>query len=155
MQAYAPLLVNVNPKAYQWPTNLIGYDALSSFGSPSYYAQQMFNAERGDVVLATSADVAPGLFTSATRVTRTGVIYLKVVNTRAAPCALRVEITGVAAVDTAGFQVQLAGQPLDVNSLQEPRKIAPIEAKRTGLGKTFDATFPGYSITVLALQSHD
>jgi len=28
MEAYAPLLVNINPGAFQWPTNLIGYDAL-------------------------------------------------------------------------------------------------------------------------------
>ena len=38
MQCYAPLLVNVNPGAWQWRPDLIGYDALSSYGSPSYYA---------------------------------------------------------------------------------------------------------------------
>src|SRR5205823_461673 len=31
--------------------NLIGYDALHSFGSPSYYVQKMFGTNRGDVVL--------------------------------------------------------------------------------------------------------
>ena len=51
MASYAPLLVNVNPGASQWPTNLIGYDALASFGSPSYYVQKMFGQNRGDVVL--------------------------------------------------------------------------------------------------------
>ena len=49
--SYAPLLVNVNPGARQWGTNLIGYDALNSYGSPSYYAQQMFGQNLGDVVL--------------------------------------------------------------------------------------------------------
>ncbi len=38
MQCYAPLFVNVNPGARQWRPNLIGYDALRSYGSPSYYA---------------------------------------------------------------------------------------------------------------------
>ncbi len=51
MNCYAPLLVNVNPGASQWPTNLIGYDAVSSFGSPSYYAQAMFANAWGDTVL--------------------------------------------------------------------------------------------------------
>jgi alpha-L-arabinofuranosidase len=51
MSCYAPLLVNVNRGARQWPTNLIGYDSLNSFGSPSYYAQKMFNENRGDTVL--------------------------------------------------------------------------------------------------------
>ncbi len=51
MNCYAPLFVNVNPGAWQWPTNLIGYDAANSFGSPSYYAQAMFSGAWGDSVL--------------------------------------------------------------------------------------------------------
>jgi alpha-L-arabinofuranosidase len=51
IESYAPLFVNVNPKAWQWGTNLIGYDAMSSFGSPSYYAQAMFGQNKGDTVL--------------------------------------------------------------------------------------------------------
>ncbi len=53
MEAYAPLLTNVNPTAWQWSTNLIGYDALNSFGSPAYYVQTMFGQNTGDVVLPT------------------------------------------------------------------------------------------------------
>ncbi len=49
MASYAPLFVNVN--SVNWSTDLIGYDAESSFGSPSYYAQAMFAKNRGDVVL--------------------------------------------------------------------------------------------------------
>ncbi len=51
LNCYAPLFVNVNPKAWQWPTNLIGYDAATSFGSPSYYAQAMFAKAWGDTNL--------------------------------------------------------------------------------------------------------
>jgi alpha-L-arabinofuranosidase len=51
MSCYAPLLVNVNPGARQWGTNLIGYDALVSYPSPAYYVQQMFYQNRGDTVL--------------------------------------------------------------------------------------------------------
>ncbi|MEO7719800.1 MAG: alpha-L-arabinofuranosidase C-terminal domain-containing protein [Capsulimonas sp.] len=58
MECYAPLLVNVNPNGRQWSTNLIGYDALTSFGSPSYYVQAMFGANRGDVVLPVEVQVA-------------------------------------------------------------------------------------------------
>ena len=35
MEAYAPLFVRVNSGAFEWGTNLIGYDALISYGSPS------------------------------------------------------------------------------------------------------------------------
>jgi hypothetical protein len=63
MSCYAPLFVNVNPgypqypggppygSGMQWATDLIGYDALRSYGSPSYYVQQMFYRNRGDLVL--------------------------------------------------------------------------------------------------------
>jgi alpha-L-arabinofuranosidase len=57
MECYAPLLVNVNGGAAQWGTNLIGYNALVSFGSPSYYAQKMFATNRGNRVLP--VDVVP------------------------------------------------------------------------------------------------
>ena len=51
MSAYAPLFVNVNPGGMQWSSDLIGYDALNSYGSPSYYAQVMFASCLGDHTL--------------------------------------------------------------------------------------------------------
>ncbi len=59
MECYAPLFVNVNPGASQWGTNLIGYNAVSCFGSPSYYAQKMFAENRGDRVLPVELKLAP------------------------------------------------------------------------------------------------
>jgi len=61
MNCYAPLFVNVNPGGRQWAVNLIGYDALTSFGSPSYYVQKMFSNNRGDVVLPSKFDALPML----------------------------------------------------------------------------------------------
>ncbi len=60
MSCYAPLLVNVNPGASQWGTNLIGYDALNSFSSPSYYAQKMFAENKGDVWLPMDLQLPSG-----------------------------------------------------------------------------------------------
>ena len=57
MEAYAPLFTNVNPGASQWNTNLIGYDALRSFGSPGYWVQALFAQNQGETVLP--VDVAP------------------------------------------------------------------------------------------------
>jgi len=49
MAAYAPLFCNANHK--RWPINLINYDSTRNFGLPSYYVQQLFAQNRGDVVL--------------------------------------------------------------------------------------------------------
>jgi alpha-L-arabinofuranosidase len=67
MESYAPLLINVSPadpargypRAWQWRTNLIGYDALRSYGSPSYYAQSLLGQNKGDVVLPATLQSAP------------------------------------------------------------------------------------------------
>ncbi len=65
MQCYAPLFANVNlddqakghPRGWQWNTNLIGYDALHAFGSPSYHVLAMFGQNKGDVVVPATLDV--------------------------------------------------------------------------------------------------
>jgi alpha-L-arabinofuranosidase len=59
MHAYAPLFVNVNPGGMQWQTDLIGYNTIASYGSPAYYAQQMFSAHHGDTVLAATVSGIP------------------------------------------------------------------------------------------------
>ena len=195
MSAYAPLFVNVNPGGMQWPTDLIGYDALASYGSPAYYAQQMFNNYRGDVVLPVTAQgiptrtwqpPAPGrrpgtpppgapaagtppppvtpppppaqevptVFWSATRDTKTGTVFLKIVNRAATPQPLRIEFSGLATVDAKGQAVTLsASSPDDTNSIAEPTKIVPVTSSVDGLGTSFTRTFPAYSLTVLQMKA--
>ena len=106
MSSYAPLFVNVNPGASQWRTDLIGYDALNSFASPSYYVQKMFNETRGDEVLVSTVEnlptvavagprrgdarQVPNLFFSVTRDSGPGTLYVRIVNTGAEPQRLRI-----------------------------------------------------------------
>ncbi len=49
MASYAPLFVNLNHRA--WNPDLINFDSSKWYGLPSYYVQQMFSANRGDVSL--------------------------------------------------------------------------------------------------------
>ena len=67
MSCYAPLFDNLNPGGQQWATDLIGYDTLTSFGSPSYYVQKMFYNNRGDVALpiALTPQIEPAAVTNA------------------------------------------------------------------------------------------
>jgi len=57
MASYAPLLVNLNHRA--WNPDLINYDSSRWYGLPSYYVQQMFSANRGDVTLPSTIDAPP------------------------------------------------------------------------------------------------
>jgi alpha-N-arabinofuranosidase len=183
MESYAPLFVNVsdltsNPRSarsMQWPSDLIGYDALTSYGSPSYYAQVMFSTHHGDNVLATdSQDIptysytgggrrgaqpaaprqVPSLFFDATRDSQSGTIYLKVVNRLGTAQPVHVQISGASAVEAEGNALVLkAGSPDDTNSIQEPTKIVPVTENVDGLGTDFTREFPPYSITILELKA--
>jgi len=54
MASYAPLLVNLNHRA--WNPDLINFDSANWYGLPSYYVQKMFAENRGDVSLPTTVD---------------------------------------------------------------------------------------------------
>jgi len=49
MASYAPLLVNLNHRA--WNPDLINFDSSRWYGLPSYYVQKMFAENRGDICL--------------------------------------------------------------------------------------------------------
>jgi alpha-N-arabinofuranosidase len=49
MSSYAPLLANVD--AWQWTPDLIWFNSLQAYATPSYYVQQLFSRNRGDLVL--------------------------------------------------------------------------------------------------------
>jgi alpha-L-arabinofuranosidase len=158
LEAYAPLLANVNPGAYQWPTNLIGYDALRTYGSPSYYVQVMFNRHRGDVVLPTTLTTTGGsrVYASVTRDSRDGTIYLKIVNAAAEVQPLHVTLSGVRGIERRGTAVVLTSHsPQDTNTLSEPTKVVPVTVSVGGLGQSFDYSLPPYSATVLRLSVGD
>jgi alpha-N-arabinofuranosidase len=95
----------------------------------------------------------PTLFFDATRDSQAGTIYLKVVNRAGTPQPVRVEISGLAAVEPKGQAITMsASSPDDTNSITEPAKIVPITTNVEGLGASFTRTFPPYSITVLQMK---
>jgi len=154
MQAYAPLFVNVNKEAYQWSPNLIGYDALNSYCSPSYYAQLMFNTYRGDEVIASTFKGLPRLFFSVTKDSTTGTINVKAVNASRFSHKVEIRITGGGVeLEAVGKVVELTGEPRETNSIQAPTKIVPVERSLNGVGTTFEHMFPRYSVTVLELRA--
>lgn len=152
MQCYAPLFVNVNPGARQWRPNMIGYDTVSAYGSPSYYAFQMFSRDVGDEILsATSSETS--VQGCATRDSKTGEIILKLVNPQTNAVSLNVEIKGVTKLNPKGSAITLAGKPEDTNSLTDPRKIVPTAKTVRRIKPSFVYSMPPHSIVVLKLKA--
>ena len=152
MNCYAPLLVNVNPGAWQWRPDLIGYDAGRCFGSPSYYAIKMFSTHVGDERLALTATDTP-VQASATRDAKTGRVFLKLVNPTADDATLHVDLKGVTAVDPTAAVQTMAADPMATNSIDKPTAVVPVDSTMTDAKPAFDTTVPAHGIVVMTLNT--
>ena len=155
---YAPLFANVNPitptwlsGGATWNTDLIGFDALTSFGSPSYYAQKMFYNNRADTSLP--VDMPDGIYAAAGRMDANGDLILKVVNMAPEPRSLQINFQGVREVGATASGEVLTGNPGDVNSVEEPMKVAPRPVLITNAAPNFAHEFPASSVTVIRFKA--
>jgi alpha-N-arabinofuranosidase len=181
MSCYAPLFVNVNtatataPRAWQWDSDLIGYDALTSYGSPSYYVQKLFSYYLGNKIVPVMASdipvqskpltrkdstvgikskMVPSLFYSATMNDTTGTIYLKMVNTASRKRVVKINLGGGIDVIPGGVATVLSGtDPEDTNTITNPEKIVPVTAPVKGIRAAFSRTLDPLSVTILELKT--
>jgi alpha-N-arabinofuranosidase len=154
MSSYAPLLVNVNPGGMQWESDLIGYDALTSYGSPSYWAQVMFASHLGtEVVASTLANAGPRVYASVTRDEARRKLFVKVVNGSSDAAPLSIELDGAPKVAREAMLTTLSGKsPNATNSITNPEAVVPVEHRIQVAGPKFEHSFPPYSINVLELS---
>ena len=169
MNCYAPLFTRVNPGGSQWNTDLIGYNTLTSFGSPSYYVQKMFFNARGDQVIPvariipqtiptvkSAQETLPNpeepLFACASKEDVSGDIILKVVNVFGVDQTMTVELTGANIHSVATGEV-MAGEPGDINSVNNPFHTVPRRFIVTDASAKWTHTFPGNSITVIRFKT--
>ncbi|HEU4890445.1 MAG TPA: alpha-L-arabinofuranosidase C-terminal domain-containing protein [Vicinamibacterales bacterium] len=149
MHCYAPLLVNVSPGARQWRPNMIGYDALRVYGSPSYHAFKLFATHVGDEILR-AATSETDVLVSVTRDSRARTIYVKLVNPGSTPAPLQLDVTGAALRPTA-TALTLAGDAQDTNSIDAPERVVPKTSQVAGVKSGFTYTVPANGIVVLEL----
>lgn len=153
MSCYAPLFVNVNPGGMQWESDLIGYDAMRSYGSPSYYAQVMFASHVGDETLASELENgAAKVFHSVTKDSKNNHVYLKLVNASSTPKLLDLKITGANLAKTGKSWTLSAGGTQATNTIDSPENIVPKESSLRNVSPEQHYTLPGYSIQVLELS---
>ena len=153
MASYAPMFVNVNPGGMQWATDLIGYNTLTSYGSPSYWMQVMFSANLGtQIVPAKLENAGPRVYVSATRDEQKHKLYIKVVNANSTPARVAINLDGAGKVGAQAMLTTLSGKtPNAANSIEHPREVAPVKRLVAVSGPKFDETFAPYSVNVLDL----
>ena len=155
LASYAPLFVNVNPGGMQWESDLIGYDAMSSYGSPSYYAQAIFAEYLGSAVPQSSLSGAgERFFYSVTDDPAKSAAYLKLVNASSDPQPLTITLDGAAHIARQGTLVTLSGtNPAETNSTKAPTRIVPGKSVFQDAGPHITHTVPPYTVEVLAIST--
>jgi alpha-N-arabinofuranosidase len=149
MASYAPLFVNVNPGGMQWSTDLIGYNALKAYPSPSYWAQVMFAAHLGNHTVKSSLTGDDGLFFHSVTVSADGkILYLKMVNASDRARKVTLAIDG-ARNGRAPLQTLSAPSRWATNSLQDPGVVHPVDSSLVVQKGEFTHSMPANSIEVV------
>lgn len=159
-QCYAPLFVNVNPGGMQWKSDLIGYDALHSYGSPSYYAQCMFAGNVGTEVVRMTCDSVPHmdvdgesleqLYFTASRDKASDRLYVKLVNAGDSKLNVTIKTIGKKVLRKATQTILSADSMNATNSITSPRAVVPQTRTVKGSGN-MKITLPARSIEVIEL----
>jgi len=155
MSCYAPLFVNVNPGGMQWETDLIGYNTSTSYGSPAYYAQVLFGSYLGDHTVASKIENAgEKLFYSATLNSSKNQLYLKLVNASSDPKPLHLSLPGSHPAADAKLVRISAPDTQTTNSIDDPKRIVPVESALHNVSSDFSLKLPPYSIQVINFDLH-
>ena len=148
MSCYAPLFVNLN--GAQWDSDLIGYNALESFGSPSYYAQVMFASYLGEEVPKTKLEGGDSkFFYSVTAGAGRRQLYIKLVNASSLPQTVEIQAAGAQLAKSAKLVTLSAKDTQATNTIDHPARIVPVESAIADTGSLRHHAMPPYSIQVI------
>jgi alpha-N-arabinofuranosidase len=155
MTSYAPLMAHT--EGWQWKTDLIWFNNLTSYGTPSYYVQKMYGQNAGTQLLHTvlNGEKAIGqenLYASAVFDEKTNEIIVKVVNTSTNTNKIKIDLKG-RSVEPQIVTETLAYPELDaVNSIAFPSKISTKIAEKPWNTKANRITLAAQSFTVIKFK---
>jgi alpha-L-arabinofuranosidase len=153
MSAYAPLFVNVGPGGMQWSTDLIGYDALTSYGSPAYYAQVMFASCLGDQTMQSELSGAGEKFFYSVTASKGSKACVKLVNAASTAQPVTITLSGLGAGNhTAQLETMKANTTWATNTITNPNRVVPVRSKLTVKGERLEHVLPPYSIQVVEID---
>lgn len=155
MTSYAPLMAHT--EGWQWKTDLIWFNNLTSYGTPSYYVQKMYGQNAGTQLLHTvlNGEKAIGqqnLYASSVFDEKTNEIIVKLVNTNKNSSAIKIDIKG-RSVEPQIVTETLAYPDLEaVNSIEFPAKISTKISKQSWNTNTKHITLAAQSFTVIKFK---
>ena len=156
MCSYAPLFAHVD--GWQWTPDLIWFDNLKSYGTANYYVQKLFSNNKGTDLLSLLMNNKPltgqnGLYGSAAFDKNTSEIILKLVNSTGKAQTADILLESSKKLGPTGKIIVLKSDDLNqVNSLEQPYLISPVENELILKGRTVNQVFAPYSFSVLRIK---
>lgn len=156
MASYAPLFAHVD--GWQWTPDLIWVDNLRVYGTPNYYVQKLFSTNKGTQVVTALSNGKPltgqdSLYASAVLDEKAGELVVKIVNASANKVQKNLVIQGARAGSPTASLAVLKGEDLStVNTLDQPRTVAPAHSTIRVKGKNLAVPLAPYSLTVLRIK---
>jgi alpha-L-arabinofuranosidase len=158
MTSYAPLFAHA--EGWQWTPDLIWFDNLRSYGTPNYYVQKLFANNRGTHLLSMTLDNQPitgqnKLYGSAVADKNTGEIILKIINASDKSQNVNILLNGAKKLNAKGKLIVLRSDNLkEMNSLDKPYQISPVEQEITLKGRKIVAELSPNSLSVFKIKQH-
>lgn len=149
LASYAPLLARLNYA--QWSPNLIWFDDVSSYGTPSYYVQKLYATNMGAYTLESewNGEPADG-YQVVSYDEKNKELIIKLVNSSANPQQIAIDLKDWAIAEK-GKLIQMQSDKCEiVNDLKTPKNIAPQESDILA-NQEFSFDIPAYSFSVLRI----
>ena len=166
MASYAPLFAHVD--GWQWTPDLIWFDNLRSYGTPDYYVQKLFSNNKGSAVVPLVSNGRPlkneplaggaplegqdSLYGSACIDSAAHELIIKLVNVADHPQDPAIDLEGVRKMDAHVHYSTLTASLEDVNSLDSPQNVVPVETIILCKGKKLAPTLPAHSFAVIKIK---
>jgi len=155
MASYAPLFAHA--EGWQWTPDLIWVDNLSAYGTPDYYVQKMFSNNKGNKVVSITLDGKTligqdSLYASASLDTVNNELIIKLVNAANKSQATLISLTGVSKIAQQANTFIMQNNLIDMNSFENPEKVAPKAASFNIKGSSFNYEISPYSFHVIKIK---
>lgn len=150
MVAFAPYFAYT--ENWQWPVNLIGFDSDSSYGIPSYYVNQVFAQNMGDIIYDLNFLSDNELYCGAGYDIETGDIIIKLVNASSKSETVSFKITGTEYVNPDGKAIVIKGSKEDTNTITDPVNVVP---QTLAIDATQAYIAEPYSVNVIRISTQE
>ena len=153
LASYAPLFAKHN--FTQWKTDMIFFDNTNVCLTPNYYVQKLFASNAGDMYysnIITKDNRDTALAASCVQDSKTGDVFLKLVNYGNAVKTMKVNLAPFKKFIADATQTTLTGSPDAENTLEHNNTILPSTNAFTAR-KNFEYAVPSMSLVVITIKT--